>query len=127
MRKTKTDKTYHIYDITKKLRDTAHRVNDVGRLSKSFALENGISNDIVRQDATKSQQKFSNGYVTNPSTAKAVMTEDRINSLIEYSVADTFTRPKDEHHFPVRENITAALRQHNLTVRSNITVSASEP
>ena len=35
----RNDHTNHIYDITERLRETAHRLNGVGRLSESFALE----------------------------------------------------------------------------------------
>ena len=43
---------YHIYDLTNKLRDTAHRVNDVGR-PVGNALENGISIDSISNLAEK--------------------------------------------------------------------------
>ena len=35
----KNDGSYHIYDITHKLRATAHRLNDVGRVNQTYALE----------------------------------------------------------------------------------------
>ncbi len=44
--RAKNDGKYHIYDITQKLRDTAHRVNDVGR-PVGDALENGVSNNNI--------------------------------------------------------------------------------
>jgi len=46
--RARNDGTYHIYDITQKLRDTAHRVNDVWR-PVGNAMENGISNNMVAQ------------------------------------------------------------------------------
>ena len=61
---SKYDKTYHIYDITKKIRDTANRINGLGRLSlnESDALENGISSISVPQESDsvkRSDEKFS--------------------------------------------------------------------
>lgn len=35
----KNDGSYHIYDITHKLRATAHRLNGVGRVTQTYALE----------------------------------------------------------------------------------------
>ena len=44
--RTRNDGMYHIYDISVKIRDTAHRLNDVGR-PVGNALENGISTDSI--------------------------------------------------------------------------------
>lgn len=45
----RNDGTYHIYDITQKIRDTAHRLNGVGRpvgnAMETISLNNSISND----------------------------------------------------------------------------------
>jgi hypothetical protein len=43
------DKTYHIYDITKKIRDTANRINGLEQpsINKGDALENDISDKII--------------------------------------------------------------------------------
>lgn len=46
--RSRYDGTYHLYDLTQKLRDTAHRTNGVGR-PVGYALENGISNNRVTQ------------------------------------------------------------------------------
>ena len=48
---TRNDGSSHIYDITQKLRDTAQPVV-VGRLSQSFALGNGISDNSVSDSST---------------------------------------------------------------------------
>ena len=53
------NKSYHIYDITNKIRDTAHRVNDVRR-PVGDALKNGISNDSI----TKNTDVVNNNYLT---------------------------------------------------------------
>ncbi len=45
--RSKYDGTYHIYDITQKLRDTAHRLNGVGR-PVGYALEAVSPNDSIR-------------------------------------------------------------------------------
>ncbi|MBQ0111008.1 MAG: hypothetical protein KBS41_03675 [Oscillospiraceae bacterium] len=66
---------------------------DLQKIHEEYAQSAiGISSaNIIPTTPQESQQKFSNGYVTNPSTAKAVMTEDRINSLIEDSGAGART------------------------------------
>ena len=50
---TRNDKTYHIYDITEKIRDSAHLI-DVGRLTKSIAQKNAVSNDSIPNPTKKS-------------------------------------------------------------------------
>ena len=61
------DGKYHIYDITKKIRDTAHRVNDVERPkpNEGYALENGISNTKVPQKALGVKTIISNSDQNN--------------------------------------------------------------
>ena len=54
--RARNDFTYHIYDITQKLRDTAHRINDVGR-PVGNALET-VSLDISIPDSTESVNKI---------------------------------------------------------------------
>ena len=46
------DSKYHIYDITKKIRDTAGRINGLERPkpNEGYALENGISNNRISQN-----------------------------------------------------------------------------
>ena len=47
----KNDKTYHIYDITKKIRDTANRINGLERPSnEGNALESDISDNRIPQN-----------------------------------------------------------------------------
>lgn len=50
------DGKYHIYDITKKIRDTAGRINGLERPkpNEGYALENGISNSSISQIDEKS-------------------------------------------------------------------------
>ena len=50
--KARNDSSYHIYDITQKIRDTAHRVYDVGR-PVGYAILNGISNKSIPDYAEK--------------------------------------------------------------------------
>ena len=52
----KNDNRFHLYDITHKLRDTADRVNGLGRL-REFRPENGISDNSISQTSEKSQGK----------------------------------------------------------------------
>ncbi len=46
--RAKNDASLHIYDITQKLRDTVHRVNDVMR-PVGYALGNGVPSEILTQ------------------------------------------------------------------------------
>ncbi len=47
------DKNFHIYDITEKIRGTAHRLNDVGRVYNDLRPENSPSiNTTISQDKT---------------------------------------------------------------------------
>lgn len=56
--KDKSGRLNHIYDLTQNIRDTA-RLVDGGRLSKSIALSNGVSDDIIRDTTTNSQDNYS--------------------------------------------------------------------
>ena len=56
--KARNNGTYHIYDITKKLRDTVHRVNDVGQ-PVGNALVNGISKYSIPNFSETVKEKFS--------------------------------------------------------------------
>lgn len=47
--RARNDGSYHIYDLTQTIRDTAHRLNDVER-PVGYALGNGISNDGIPQN-----------------------------------------------------------------------------
>lgn len=62
--RARNDGSYHIYDITQKLRDTAHRVNDVWR-PVGNAIENGISNNTVPQKAQTVNNNISNSEQNN--------------------------------------------------------------
>ncbi len=50
------DSKYHLYDVTKKIRDTANRINGLERPipNEGYALENGISDIIIPDSAKKS-------------------------------------------------------------------------
>ena len=51
----KYDLQFHLYDITNRInRDTAHRVNDVGR-PRRFLPKNGVSTSSIAQDGQQSQ------------------------------------------------------------------------
>ncbi len=56
--KDKNGGTYHLYDITHKIKDTAHRFNDVERLQE-FRSANDTFTNIVLQDNDISQANFS--------------------------------------------------------------------
>ena len=55
----KNDNRFHLYDITHKLRDTAGRINGLGRL-REFRPANGISNNSISQTSEKSQEEYQN-------------------------------------------------------------------
>lgn len=48
---THNDKTYHIYDITHKIRDTANRINgfEQPKINEGYALKNDISIDSIQE------------------------------------------------------------------------------
>lgn len=71
MGKAKNDGTYRLYDITHKIRDTAHRFNDVGRLQE-FLPANSISTDKVTQNMKNvnyKKRKFATTPLLNKSVA----------------------------------------------------------
>ena len=41
---------YHLYNITQKLRETARRINGVGRVNYDLRPENGFSTDTIPQN-----------------------------------------------------------------------------
>lgn len=55
------DGKYHLYDITKKIRDTANRINGLERPkpNEGYAQENDISKDSVPQNSKFVKSKFS--------------------------------------------------------------------
>lgn len=53
--RAKNDRQYHIYDSTKRIGDTADRINGLERPKNGDALQNGISTDGIRQGTEKSQ------------------------------------------------------------------------
>ena len=57
----KTDAKYHLYDITKKIRDTAGRINGLERPkpNEGYALKNDVSNNRIAQDEKGVKQKLS--------------------------------------------------------------------
>lgn len=78
----KTDGQYHIYDITKKIRDTAHRVNDVGR-PVGNALENGISNDSISDNQSTVNNKYAQESENNSKgNLEFTFARENNNSLI---------------------------------------------
>jgi len=52
--KSKTDRLYHLYDITEKIRETAHRTNGVGRVNNDLRPANGFSidNTVPQKDTS---------------------------------------------------------------------------
>ncbi len=96
---TKNDKTYHVYDITQKIRDTAHRVNDVWRLSKSFAIENGISTNRISQ---KSENVKENSEKTENSNKKdAFRYQGRGNGYDGYSMSNNAREAYENGEMPL--------------------------
>ncbi len=61
--RARNDGTYHIYDITNKIRDTANRINGLERPkpNEGYALTNGISNNSISKNA----DYVNNDYTTN--------------------------------------------------------------
>lgn len=83
--RARNDSSYHIYDLTQKIRDTAHRVNDVERPkpNEGYALENGISNNSVPQTGEKSNS-FSK---KSSKTGKATRLDDGTEATVEKIVS----------------------------------------
>ena len=53
----KNDSKYHLYDITEKIRDNAHRLNGVGRL-REFRPGNIVSDDKISQSSEKVNTEY---------------------------------------------------------------------
>ena len=70
----RNDARYHIYDITKNMRDTADRINGLERPkpNEGYALQNGISSNIIserQENTTKNQQNsLSNEFDDTPNS-----------------------------------------------------------
>ncbi|MBQ2934440.1 MAG: DNA/RNA non-specific endonuclease [Clostridia bacterium] len=64
--RSSNDQSYHLYDITQKLRDTAHRLNGVGRPkpNEGYALETVSLNKSI----TKNTNVVNNNYSTETDT-----------------------------------------------------------
>ena len=75
------DKRYHLYDITQKLRDTAHRINDVGRPkpNEGYALETVSLNNIVSQTANN----VNNDYTTKTDTFDGIAKSDTQGNAVD--------------------------------------------
>ncbi|MBQ2944257.1 MAG: hypothetical protein IJD93_06175 [Ruminococcus sp.] len=58
--RAKNDGRYHIYDITKKIKDTANRINGLERPkpNEGYALQNGISNIILPNSKETVKKNF---------------------------------------------------------------------
>lgn len=59
--RSRNDATFHIYDITQKLRDTAHRLNDVGR-PVGYAMEAVSPNYSIRNSEENVKGNSSTGF-----------------------------------------------------------------
>ncbi len=80
----KADGQYHLYDITKKIRDTAHRINGVGRPkpNEGYALENGISTHSIRDTSRDvKRNSFQNGTYDTEAVEAARDVEGVIEAL----------------------------------------------
>lgn len=82
--RARNDATYHIYDITQKLRDTAHRVNDVERLEKSDALKNSISENSLSYSLNNVNPDSKNSLPETDSKGKFSLSEpvEKVGSLV---------------------------------------------
>lgn len=79
--RAKNDGSYHIYDLTQELRDTAHRVNDVGR-PVGNALKNGVSKKIITNpdgSVKKNSSTFSQHLKVGDTVRYFVDTDDNGN------------------------------------------------
>ena len=84
----RNDASYHIYDLTKKLRDTAHRVYDVGR-PVGNAILNGISDNSIPQNSEKSTENAEK--VSNERRSKwKVYKRAEASSALEETVKELF-------------------------------------
>lgn len=96
--KTINDRTYHLYDVTEKIRDTAHRVNDVGRPkpNEGYALKNGISNKRVPQSNSSVNSNYMQNGKKNSITAEKDVKQKQLEIIQE-------TNPMwDEYHTGIR-------------------------
>lgn len=93
--RAKNDSSYHIYDLTKKIRDTAHRVYGVER-PVGNALLNDISIDMVPQDSDGVKSDLSQES-TNGTKKSVTGTEDILYSSSVDSNGDTLTEQQAEY------------------------------
>ncbi len=108
--KAKNDGKYHIYDITKKIRDTANRTNGLERPkpNEGYALENDVSKIIISNESEKVNNKitaekaaeeikysfknYSQQQIANWSNSKRIVvydgTESHLKNFVDSSLLD---------------------------------------
>ncbi len=81
--KAKNDGSYHLYDITQNLRDTAGRINGLERPkpNEGYALENGISTDTIPQNVDGVNNQHMQG-----SSEYAPMTRDELTEALAQDI-----------------------------------------
>lgn len=83
----KNDGSYHIYDITHKLRATAHRLNGVGRVTQTYALEAvPLTPDIIPDNTEKVNTVSEKS--DNPANTAMTMVEARRMIETAYRVGE---------------------------------------
>lgn len=98
---TRNKDGYHLYDITHKIKDTAHRVNDVGRL-REFRPENGISKENYSTLDEKGQEvseEKTNKISTNSEKvvrkSKKPLDDGKAKMTLEDRIGEQKPRPMD--------------------------------
>lgn len=117
--------SYHIYDITKKIRDTAHRVNDVGR-PVGYALENGISDNSIPQNSEKStenekkvsDERSSKKKVYKRADASAVLKRPRITADMSESERYDVLKKRNIRNVPAATNLSKVIAAQEMEATS---------
>lgn len=91
--KAKNDNSYHIYDITKNIKDTANRINGLERpkTSKGYALQSGISTSIISDTTEKSNRNSEN------SDTKLSLRDNEYLEAVNNGDMETAQRMVDEY------------------------------
>lgn len=98
--RARNDSTYHIYDITQKLRDTARRINGVGR-PVGNALESDISKHSIPNSAAAVKERPSKISGKDSAYMRAVENEDTetaqrmVDEAAEKAMPDSKVRNSD--------------------------------
>lgn len=99
----KYDGKFHFYDLTNKIRDTARRINGVGR-PRGFLPENGISKDIVSNPSEKSNPSDEKNSAVLPASALDTDAEYLKQSQKKYGDIESAAKK----HFGTTDNFRIA-------------------